>query len=107
MHADRQMTYHDDLQGRFAPGLRLVDEFVDLMTPEERKFGEHYVTGGFPIHFSSVPEPFKKANYSSYDVEHAEKSLDDLHRQLQAGWIEGPLLYQPRVTSPQGALYNE
>ena len=55
VHAGRQMTYHDDLQGRFAPGLRLVDEFVDYMTPEERKFGEHYVTGGFPIHVTDVP----------------------------------------------------
>ena len=106
VHAGRQMTFHDDLQGRFAPGLRLVDDFVDDMTPTERKFGEPYVTGGFPIHFTAVPERFQKANYASYDVEHADKSLADLHRQRQAGWLEGPLLYQPWVTSPQGALYD-
>ena len=34
-HRERQMTYRDDHRGRFAPGLRVSDDFMALLTPED------------------------------------------------------------------------
>ena len=104
--ASQQMTYHDDLYGRFEPGLRLKDSFLDLTEPGEETFKEGYQRG-FPMHFIHKPRPVRRRNYDSYDVEHADKSSADLTRQLHAGFIEGPLLYAPWVINAQGGVYQE
>ena len=33
--------------------------------------------------------------------------MDDLQRKLDAGWLEGPLLYNPWIISSQGGVWNE
>ncbi len=106
-HGTRQMTYHDDEHGRFQPGLRLADSVVDAMTPEEKVVGQQYLDGGFPLNLTEMPEQFRGANYTSYDVEHVEKSWKDLWRQVAAGWMEGPLLYYPHVVNKQGGIWKE
>ena len=106
-HARLQASYCDDRFGRFFPGLRMRDEILDLLLPEEEEFGLLYRDGGYPFTHTEVPFPSKKPNYKSYDVEHADKSLIDLERQLERGYLEGPLLYTPRVVHPQGGVWND
>jgi len=106
-HAERQATYRDDRHGRFAPGLRVDDSLLEFLKPDEREFGELYRDGGYPFTFTDVPAASRTPNYYSYDVEFAERSVRDLTRQVERGYVEGPLLYTPRIVNPQGGVYNE
>jgi hypothetical protein len=107
-HARLQGTYRDDRFGRFECGLRIRDEILELLEPEEREFGMQYRDGGgYPFTHTDLPKPSRRANYRSYDFDHADKSLLDLERQLDRGYLEGPLLYTPRIVHPQGGVYNE
>ena len=103
-HARRQATYHDDRHGRFAPGLRVRDEFLQLLTAEELQFARAYVDGGHEYQFVEVPRSYRRRNYASYE-EHQERSRAEVLRQVEAGWLEGPLLYVPRVVHPQAGVY--
>jgi hypothetical protein len=107
-HARLQASYCDDQFGRFFPGLRMRDEILDLLLPEEEEFGLLYRDGGYPFTHTEVPFASRKLNYKSYDYlyEHADKSLLDLERQLERGYLEGPLHYTPRVV-PQGGIWND
>ena len=101
-HAAKQMTYSDDLNGRYQPGLRLKDSFVDHIIEGE----EHYRSGvlyGFPMRFTEQPVPVRLPNYVSYEVEHRDKVELDTERQCAAGYLE-ELLYYPTIVNPQGAV---
>ena len=43
-------------------------------------------------------------NYRSY-YDHSDLSDADIQRQLDAGWLEGPLHYTPWVVNPQAGIY--
>ena len=104
-HAWRQATYRDDARGRFVPGLRVADSFMELLEPEDRAtLGEDYLTGGHWLDFVEVPKSCFKPNYVSYE-EHGERARSDLQRQVEAGWLEGPLHYRPRIVHAQAGIY--
>ena len=103
-HASRQATFHDDQYGRFQPGLRVRDQLVLDVPPAEREFAEQYLWG-YPLALLQQPHAYNRGNYSSYDIEHGLRSVADLDRQLQLGYIEGPLHYAPRIINPQGGVY--
>ena len=106
-HRERQMTYRDDHRGRFAPGLRVSDDFMALLTPEDYEArGRAYMTGGHTMDLVEVPPVYDKPNYASYE-EHGEKSLIDLNKQVAAGYLEGPLLYKPHVINKQAGIWDE
>ena len=50
-----------------------------------------------------VQRSYSRENYRSYE-EHADRSLQDLLRQEDAGWIEGPLHYWPRIVNAQAGI---
>ena len=105
-HAWRQATYRDDERGRFAPGLRVSDDFMELLEPGDRATrGEDYLTGGHRIDLVEVPRSCFKPNYVSYE-EHGERARLDLQRQVGAGWLEGPLHYRPRIVHAQAGIYT-
>jgi len=79
---------------------------LELLLPEEKEFGLLYRDGGYAFTHSDVPAPSRRPNYQSYDVEHADRSLMDLERQLERGYVEGPLLFTPRIVHPQGGIFN-
>jgi hypothetical protein len=57
-HARLQGTYRDDRFGRFANGLRIRDEILELLEPEEREFGMQYRDGGgYPFAHTDLPKP--------------------------------------------------
>ena len=104
-HAWRQATYRDDERGRFAPGLRVADDFMELLEPEDRAtLGKDYLSGGHWLDFVETPKTCFKPNYISYE-EQGERAAADLQRQVQAGWLEGPLHYRPRVVHAQAGIY--
>lgn len=103
-HASAQMTYRDDMHSRYVPGLRVSDEVLDVLSPCEREYGSLYVDGGFPMEFVSLPERYVRDNYRSY-YDHSDLSDADIQRQLDAGWLEGPLHYTPWVVNPQAGIY--
>jgi len=90
-HARRQMTYRDDERGRFEAGLRVSDAFIELLDAEDfESHGRFYMSGGHHMDLVEVPRSYSRENYMSYE-EHADRSLQDMRRQEDAGWIEGPL----------------
>jgi len=105
-HARRQMTYQDDRHGVFAPGVRVrVRQFLDQLPEGDQEFMRQAVEGGFPMPLTYAPAPFwRKGNYASYN-EHADKAQADLERQVQAGFVEGPLHYRPWIVNPQGGVW--
>jgi hypothetical protein len=104
-HASQQATYNDDEHGRFARGLRVSDSILDWLTPgEEQEWGELYVQGGYPMTFVDTPKQYRKENYSTYT--NSAHAHPDLLRQLEGGWIEGPLLYVPWIVNRQGGIYK-
>jgi hypothetical protein len=104
-HASRQATYNDDRHGRFERGLRVSDSIIDHLLPgEEKEWGQHYVQGGHPMLFVEPPKQCRKPNYSTYTD--SDRAHPDLQRQLEGGWIEGPLLYAPWVENPQGGIWK-
>ena len=105
LHAQRQATYHDDITGRYRPGLRLRDTFVDHAC-EGEEFFQHGYIHGFPLQLVQTPAPLRMDNYDSYSGEHRHKSEDDAERQHTAGYIE-ELLYYPTVIHPQGGILKE
>ena len=106
-HRVRQMTYRDDHRGRFAPGLRVSDKFMTLLSPEDYEArGRAYMTGGHVMDLVEIPPVYDQANYASYE-EHGEKSLVDLNHQVAAGYLEGPLLYKPRIINKQAGIWDE
>ena len=103
-HAKRQMTYRDDERGRFAAGLRVSDEFMELLDADDfESHGRFYMSGGHHMDLVEVPQSYSRENYKSYE-EHADRSLQDLRRQEDAGWIEGPLHYRPRIINAQAGI---
>ena len=104
-HARMQMTYNDDLHGRYTPGLRLKDEFTEHMGPEDELFKDGFLHG-FPMNFLELPKPRRMANYHSYEVEHRDKSEADAERQHQAGYLE-EVMYYPTVIHGQGGILKE
>ena len=103
-HASRQVTYRDDRQGRFQPGLRVHDSFLTCLTADELEFARAYVEGGHAYQFTEVPRTFRGENYASYE-EHAERAHAEILRQVAAGWLEGPLHFAPRITHSQAGVY--
>ena len=53
-HASRQWTYHDDVRGRFAKGLRVADEFMQLLEPQDQDLAREYLSGGHPMKLVSA-----------------------------------------------------
>ena len=103
-HARRQMTYRDDERGRFAAGLRVSDAFMGLLDSEDfESHGRFYMSGGHHMDLVEVPRSYSRGNYKSYE-EHADRSLQDLRRQEEAGWLEGPLHYRPRIINAQAGI---
>ena len=80
------------------------DQLVLDVPPAEREFAEQYLWG-YPLALLQQPHAYNRGNYSSYDIEHGLRSVADLDRQLQLGYIEGPLHYAPRIINPQGGVY--
>lgn len=105
LHAKTQMTYSDDLNGRYQRGLRLKDSFVDHTVAGEEHFKEGYLNG-FPLNLIDMPAVVHMKNYASYDIEHRELAEADAERQLEAGFIE-ELNYNPRIIHPQGGILKD
>ena len=105
LHAKTQMTYSDDLNGRYQRGLRLKDSFVDHTVTGEEDFKQGYLTG-FPLNLIDMPAAVHMKNYASYDVEHRELAEADAERQLKEGFIE-ELNYHPRIIHPQGGILKD
>ena len=105
LHARRQMTYNDDLAGRYQPGLRLKDSFTDHLIEGEEFIKEGYL-GGFPLQLIETPTTVHLPNYESYDKEHRELSENDADRQHASGYVE-ELLYNPTVIHPQGGILKD
>ena len=103
-HAAEQATYRDDERDRFAPGLRVSDEFMSLLPPHLwEELGKDYLGGGHPMHLVEVPETYRRDTYRSYE-QHQQMSREDLERQVAAGFVE-KLNYCPRVINAQGGVY--
>ena len=105
LHAKTQMTYSDDLNGRYQRGLRLKDSFVNHTVAGEEHFREGYLTG-FPLNLIDMPAVVHMKNYASYDIEHRELAEADAERQLTEGFIE-ELNYNPRIIHPQGGILKD
>ena len=104
-HARTQMTYSDDLNGRYKRGLRLKDSFVDHTIAGEEHFKEGYLKG-FPLNLIDMPREVHKKNYVSYDIEHRELAEADAERQHSAGFLE-ELNYNPRVIHAQAGILKD
>ena len=104
-HARTQMTYSDDLQGRYQRGLRLKDSFVEHTVTGEEHFKEGYLRG-FPLNLIDMPAPVHMKNYSSYELDNRELAEADAERQHAAGFIE-ELNYYPHIIHPQGGILKD
>ena len=104
-HARTQMTYSDDLHGRYQRGLRLKDSFVEHTVPGEEHFKEGYLRG-FPLNLIDMPAPVHIKNYSSYELDNRELAEADAERQHAAGFIE-ELNYYPHIIHPQGGILKD
>jgi hypothetical protein len=103
-HAWRQWTYRDDEFGRFQLGLRVSDDFMSLLDEQDyESHGRPYRTGGHHMDLVEVPKTCRMDNYRSYE-EHGELALVDWNRQLEMGWMEGPLHAVPRVVNAQAGI---
>jgi hypothetical protein len=106
-HARLQMTYRDTDDGLFGPGIRV--KYAALLQlvkqPEDRAFIEQMQKGGIPLNFTTPPSPFHQRNYKSY-TDQSARGRADLVRQVDSGFVEGPLHYIPRCVNPQGGIYQ-
>ena len=104
-HAKTQMTFSDDLSGRYQRGLRLKDSFVNYTKADEAHFKEGYLKG-FPLNMIDLPDEVHMKNYHSYEHEHRALAEADAERQHAAGFIE-ELNYHPRIIHPQGGILKD
>jgi len=102
------MTYRDDRLGRFAPGLCVSDKVhgaADCGGLRGAWAGLH--DGGSRDEPDlEVPKVHDQGNYASYE-DQVEKSPVDFNKQVAAGYLEGPLLYKPRIINKQAGIWDE
>ena len=114
-HASRQATFHDDANGRFAPGLKVSDALLEHMTVDERAEWEG-VKFGFPLiktapipafHGENYPSIMDEAPLPDHPLGTSARTAGgaDVDRMAKVGALEGPLHYKPHNVCSLGHVY--
>ena len=103
-HAARQAGANDDRHDRHVKGVRLVADMLRHYGCPEHEIDK--VFNGHPMLFSSLPPPHRGKNYMSC-IEMKERHHETMKEAYDKGYMEGPLLYTPRIVNSMGGVYKE
>jgi hypothetical protein len=101
-HAAAQATYRDD-GDVFIKGLRVDRERLREVGVPDADVAKLY--SGYEVALHEWPAKYHGQNYGGA-LDYPDKLSDEIKRMLDAGFVEGPLLYVPHIVQGMGGVWK-